>query len=176
MRTSYKIIIVFAALLGWTNAALAGSDKLSTEQIFAIYDQVNGFDIETAELGVVRGDSTTVRALAAMVLRDHATVRQMARDIAEDENVSYKIDEKSASAIEHGKTLEKLKKLSGAEFDAAYLRRERQFHDTAINAIEQKLSVEAESEALKAHFKAVLPGFRHHLAETVAAMKKLGVE
>lgn len=49
--------------------APAGRDDAA---LLATFDQVNGFDIETARLGVIRGHSEAVRALAALPCRDHS--------------------------------------------------------------------------------------------------------
>ena len=159
-----------------TNAQSGESPKLTDAQIFAIYDQVNGFDIETAELGAVKGHAQEVRQLAAMVLRDHSAVRQMTRDLAERLDVSYDVPEDDEAARAHAKVLADLRRLSGADFDRAYLAHEAQFHDTAINAVKTLLLPNVRSEAFKAQLNAVLPGFEHHLAETLATAKSLGYQ
>ncbi|HCQ8620619.1 TPA: DUF4142 domain-containing protein [Klebsiella pneumoniae] len=148
--------------------------QISQTEIFAIYDQVNGFDIETAALGAVKGQDTQVRELAVMVLRDHSAVRQWARDIAAAEGAEYKVDAKSEGAVGHNEAMAKLKSLSGTEFDQAYLAHERVFHTNAIAAIRTALLPASTSETFKAHLEAVLPGFEHHLAETIRVEKELG--
>lgn len=165
-------VTVMASFL--VTACSAGEDTLSDAQIYAIYDQVNGFDIETAGLGAVKGHSPEVRKLAVMVLRDHSAVRQMARDIAADEKISYRIDEQSDGAKAHRQAMAGLKSKSGEAFDRAYLAHEEVFHTEAIAAIRTVLLEETESEAFKAHMRAVLPGFEHHLAETIRVAKELG--
>src|SRR6185503_14307885 len=92
-RTGFVLALAVAA--GGPSARAATLDDTA---IFAIYDQVNGFDIETATLGAVHGQSREVRALAAMVLRDHSMVRQMARDLAQRLGVAYDVPGQDAAA------------------------------------------------------------------------------
>lgn len=154
----------------------AGKPALDDAAIFAIYDQVNGFDIETAMLGVVRGQSPEVRALAGMVLRDHSTVLQMTRGLAGNLGISYSVDPSNEAAQNHADNLAGLKAVPDADFDAAYLRYETEFHTTAINAVNDILLPAIQNQDLKGLVEAVLPGFEMHLAETIATAKKLGVQ
>jgi putative membrane protein len=162
-----------AATSGLADDQTAGLDDAA---IFAIYDQVNGFDIETASLGAVKGDSEDVRALAVMVLRDHSAVRQMTRDLAGNLGVAYEVDGDNASAKNHAAALAALEAKSGAAFDAAYLRHETEFHRAAIEAVKTVLIPNIEGPELKSIVVTVLPGFEHHLAETRRVADKLGVE
>lgn len=185
LKTATNLKSGFAALLAILSITLlpvtssaeeAEGSGLDDPAIFAIYDQVNGFDIETAMLGVVRGQSPDVRALAGMVLRDHSTVLQMTRGLAGNLGVSYEVDPTNEAAQNHAKNLAALKSIPDAEFDAAYLRYETEFHTTAIDAVNTVLLPAIENEDLKALVQAVLPGFEMHLAETIATAKKLGVQ
>ena len=156
--------------------ASAGSALAGDADLFAAYDQVNSADIEIAELGAVKGESRKVRALAAMVLRDHATVRQMARDIAEDSGVKYTVPTDNDSAVHHQVTRERLEGLDGEAFDRAYLIHEAQFHAAAIEAVRTGLIPSAMSAEFREHLQAVLPGFEHHLDVTLETAKALGYE
>jgi len=180
MKPVRYILLSLAALFSQGIAATVMAEQstataqLSQSEIFAIYDQVNGFDIETAELGAVKGHSAQVRELAVMVLRDHSAVRQWARDIAAAEGVEYTVDTESEAAADHDSAMAGLQALSGTEFDRAYLAHERMFHTNAISAIRSTLLPASKSERFKEHLQAVLPGFEHHLAETIRAEKELG--
>lgn len=149
-----------------------GSDDSA---LLATFDQVNGFDIETARLGVIRGHSEAVRALAADVLRDHSMVQQMARDFARQAGITYRVEMADDGARSHALALRTLERLSGPAFDAEYLKQEIGFHSGAIQAMKQVLVPGAINPELRALFNAVLPGFEHHLMMTREVAAKLGV-
>jgi putative membrane protein len=163
--------LVLSASLGSASAATALDDRA----IFAVYDQVNGFDIETASLGATKGRSEDVRALAAMVLRDHSAVRQMTRDLAQRLGITYRVSDQDAAAQAHAQALAGLRGQSGAAFDRAYLLHEVEFHRAAIKAVKETLLPAASSPELKKLMADVLPGFEQHLSHTLAVAGRLGV-
>ncbi len=170
MKSLINAIAFVAFFIGGVSAH--AEDSLSEEDVYSIFDQVNGFDIETASLGVTQSENRAIRELAAMVLRDHSMVIQMARDTAKQYNIDYKVDNANPSATSHKEVLKKLRKLSGERFDKAYLRHEAEFHGSAIEAVETVLIPAAKGTELEILLKAVLPGFQNHLEHT----KKLAVD
>lgn len=162
-----------------TTAVLAGSamaQSLSDAQILGIYSQVNSFDIETALIGQLKGQSDEVRAIGQMVSRDHTGVRAAAHDLAEQIGVLPELPPaRLGAAQDHDAVIGALHGLEGAAFDAAYLKHEIAFHTAAIAAVETLLLPEADHPDLKAHFEAVLPAFHHHLQMNIDAAKALGV-
>lgn len=65
---------------------------------------------------------------------------------------------------------------SGAEFDKAYLQHEMAFHRSVIDAIKKTLLPAIQNEEFKELVTTTLPGFEHHLAETKAVARKLGIK
>lgn len=163
------------ALCAGLLAAPTLADPAADAPFFAIYDQVNQADIEIAQLGAIKGHSEDVRRVASTILRDHAAVQQMARDIATDNGVTYDgiVDEGLASS--HAATLAALSDLEGPAFDAAYLRHEVPFHRNASLAVRDQLVPSVQTEEFKTHLETVLPHFEHHLRLTVEAAETLGV-
>ena len=151
------------------------ADPSADAPFFAIYDQVNQADIEIAKLGAIKGHSEDVRRVASTILRDHAAVQQMARDIAADHGISYDgiIDDGLAAA--HAAAMKKLSELNGPAFDAAYLRHEVPFHRNASLAVQEQLVPSVQTEAFKAHLETVLPHFQHHLNMTIKTAETLGI-
>ena len=117
MRMLLRAILCLA-LLRSDGIALPAPETTASPQddaaLFAIFDQVNTFDIETATLGAEKGQSRGVRALAAMVLRDHSAVRQMARDLAKTQGVQYDVPTDDEPARAHAKALAELQDRSPA--------------------------------------------------------------
>lgn len=170
MKNLLHLILLGTALVG-ASAARAGDADL-----FAAYDQVNAADIAVAELGTVKGASAEVRSLATMVLRDHAGVLQAARDIAQDNGITYDVPTDNDLALTHKATIEKLSALEGAAFDKAYLAHEAVFHAEAMKAVNEILIPSVENAEFLTHLKTVLPHFEHHLRETLATAEALGYE
>ncbi len=164
------VVLTFGIL-----AAPVWADIHADAKFFALYDQVNQADIEIAQLGAINGHSEEVRRVASTILRDHAAVQQMARDIAADHGVKYEGIKDDAIALSHSSALEALSNLKGHAFDAAYLRHEVPFHRNASLAVRDALVPSVETEEFKEHLKAVLPHFEHHLQMTIKAAEQLNI-
>lgn len=176
-----RIRYTFAVLLALTpliagRSARSQPAPMDDATVLAIFDQVNGFDIETARLGAVRGNSEAVRALAADVLRDHSMVLQMARDLAARAGITYRVPTGDEGARSHAGAMIELGRLSGAAFDAAYVRHEIAFHDGAIHAVREVLLPGVTNPELRTLLTTVLPGFEHHLAMTRELARQAGIK
>ncbi len=177
MKCNARILAaaLFAGLTSFgANAGAAA--KLDDATILAIFDQANTADIWTGRLGVKYGHSAEVRALGRMVATDHEAVQQMGRDLARKLGIVPTPPANDASAANHAKAVALLQSKSGAEFDRAYLLQEIAFHQSVIDAIKGTLLPAARGEELRGLINKVLPGFEHHLAETRAVAKKLGIK
>ena len=164
-------------LLLFNAASLAESDvpSLTDGEIIGIYNQVNSFDVEMALLATTQSNSDKVIQLAKTVSNDHRSVRLQVAELADTEGISVLIPIlRRTAAIEFYKASVKLSDMKGAEFDRAYLLHEIQFHTNAMNAVNNTLLPAARNVALKKHFQAVLPHFKHHLYQTMSVAKELG--
>ena len=151
------------------------NSELTDSSIVAIYNQVNGFDIEIGKLAHEKGHSPQVRELGKMVMNDHQAVKQSTVDVAIAQGVRPVLPIERAKAItEHKITYDQLSELSGEKFDKAYLLHEIDFHTNAINAVETTLIPGTKNPKLKNLMEEILPGFKHHLAETKRIAVKLG--
>jgi len=167
---------LFAAAALALSATGAMADGPTDGQIVAIYSQVNSFDIETALMGELMGQSDEVRALGEMVSNDHTGVRAAVHQLAVDLGLEPVLPaSRLAAAMDHDKVTAGLRAAGPDGFDAAYLRHEIAFHRAAIAAVETLLLPEADAPELKAHFEAVLPHFRRHLQATIDAAEALGI-
>lgn len=170
--TKHAVVLVTAFAL----AGPALAQDLSDAQILGIYSQVNSFDIETALIGQLKGQSDEVREIGAMVSSDHTGVRAAAHALAAEIGVTPELPPARIDAArDHDAVIQTLHTLEGAAFDAAYLRHEIAFHTSAIAAVETLLLPEADDPKLKAHFEAVLPAFEHHLQMNINAAEALNV-
>ena len=149
--------------------------KLDDSAIIAIYNQVNGFDIQTGHLGVKNGHSEAVRELGKMVSHDHTSVRKAASDLAKEIGVRPVLPVgRSVAAQDQAAAIASLENKSGTDFDRAYLLHEIDFHTNAINAVKEVLLPNIANPKLKKLVLDILPGFEKHLDHTKKVAKKLG--
>jgi len=160
-----------------TMPAAEGGTGLNDGQVLAIYSQTNTFDIETGQLGDAQGASGDVRALGHMVATDHTAVRELATKLGAKLGLEASLPAgREEAAADHARVMAELRALAGPDFDRAYLREEIKFHTDAIQAVKTVLIPTTKSAELKKLMTDILPGFQHHLDETVRISKKLGYE
>lgn len=166
--------LVLATLL--VNGQAYGGEKLDDATIFAIFDEANTTDVWAGRLAVKKAHSEEVRALGKMVASDHETVQRAWRDLAKKLGVIPAPPHADSSATELAKTVNLLQSKSGPEFDKVYLQHEIVFHQSVISAIKKTLLPAIQNEEFKELVSQTLPGFEHHLAETKAVARKLGIK
>lgn len=176
MKLNHSLIVAgFTALIVFSSNKVVADGKLDDATILAIFDQANAVDISTGWLGAKYGQSKEIRDLGKMVATDHIAVQQMGRELANKLNIIPTPPDNDASAADHAKTVALLQSKSGAEFDKAYLQHEIAFHQSVIDAVKGTLLPAIGNAEFISLIKKVLPGFEHHLTETKAVAKKLGV-
>ncbi len=155
---------------------VADKPNLTEGEIAYLYLQANRFEVETAELGAQRGTATDVKKHGEMVAKDHRGVIETFEGLVSMSHI--KPVESSAAkkaAAKHKTKIAELKKLSGAEFDRAYIAQVGANHRAVIQALKNVLLPATRHAAIKKHFNDMLPAFEHHLAATLEAAKTLNV-
>lgn len=166
-------VIVSVFLL---NTHVYAGEKLDDATIFAIFDETNTADVWAGRIAVKRAHSEDVRELGKMVATDHEAVQQMWRDLAKKLGVIPSPPQNNTSVEKLAQSVALLQSKSGREFDKVYLQHEIIFHQSVIDAIKITLLPAIKNEQFRVLVNQALPGFEHHLAETKAVAKKLGVE
>ena len=136
---------------------------LTDANIVAIFDAANTADIETGALGAHRARSAEVRELGQSFADAHTAVRQQGRDLAQKLGVTPALPAGDQGAAGHAATLARLKGLSGAEFDKAFLDHEIAFHQAVIDAVTTTLLPAIKNPELKALGEKVAPAFVAHM-------------
>lgn len=177
MKSTYKtrIIGVLVTFVLLSTPTYAG-EKLDDATIFAIFDETNTADVWAGRIAVKRAHSEDVRELGKMVATDHEAVQQMWRDLAKKLGVIPSPPQNNTSVEKLAKSVALLQSKSGMEFDKVYLQHEINFHQSVIDTIKATLLPAIKNDQFRALVNQTLPGFEHHLAETKAVAKKLGVE
>ena len=132
-----------AALMIVTACATGGSQqqpRLSDPEIAMVMRVLNIQEIREATLMRDKATDKTLKDFAQRLINDHdAQMNKAEADLlkadihSEDSTLSREIDAKSGDARE------RLRQLSGAEFDRAYIDREVQANETAIKLIDERL-------------------------------------
>ena len=127
---------LFVAIAAASALAISAVPATATAQddatIVFIFDQAHTVDIETGNLAAKLGVTPTAPA------------------------------DNAATTKAHAETMARLNKLSGAEFDHAFLQYEVSFHQSVIDAINTTLLPAIDNAELKALVVKVAPAFEGH--------------
>jgi putative membrane protein len=116
-------------------------------------------DVRLGRLAQERGGSADVRAFGAMMVEKHTMAGTELKRIADRHNVPA-----DDSRREKGDdTVERLSKLSGDEFDRAFLDLMVDEHEDAVDALERKARDDGEHADVKEWAAKTLPEVRQHL-------------
>ena len=158
----------FALALGLsvaTSCALAtGGGAPNDAQIAAIVVTANQVDIDAGHLAKSKSKSKPVQDFAQLMVTDHSAVNKSATDLVTKLHVTPENNATSDSLKSGGeKNLASLRKLSGSEFDKAYVDHEVAYHQAVLVAVDETLIPSAKNAELKALLVKVRPAFVAHL-------------
>ena len=161
--TNMKTTTVFAAVLfAFSTAALAQSPN--DAQIASIVVTANQVDIDAGKLAATKAADPEVKKFANLMVTDHTGVNKQAAALVTKLGVKPEDNDTSKSLKAGGdKNLEKLKGLSGAAFDKAYVDNEVTYHQAVLDAVDKTLIPSASNADLKALLVKVRPAFVAHL-------------
>lgn len=162
-----KLLMLTIALMlpAFSATAQTGDKKgdLTDAEIAHIVVTANDVDIEAGNLAKKKAKQEDVHAYAHRMITDHTDVNKQAKDLVKKLNVTPKDNPISQSLKDDGKTnLEKLKGLSGKEFDKAYIDGEITLHQKVIDVADNKLVPSVKNEELKALLGQVRPSLVSH--------------
>ena len=154
--------------------AYAESAAPTDPQIAAIVVAANQVDIDAGNLAKSRSGSSKVREFAQRMITDHSGVLKAAVDLVTKLKVTPEPNPTSQSLTKGGEdNVAALKKLSGSEFDRAYVDHEVAYHQSVINAVDQTLIPNAQNQELKALLVKVRPAFVAHLEHAKSLQAEL---
>ena len=115
-------------------------------------------------LSAMHASRADVKALGAMLARDHEAVRTQGRELATKLGVTPAPVGKDFPLLKNYEaTLKKLNGLSGAEFDKAFLEYEVAYHKAVIDAVTNTFLPAIQNAELKAFVVKVAPAFQAHM-------------
>lgn len=155
-------ILVAALLLIPSTGAYA--QGVTDPQIAHIVVTANQIDIDAGKLAASKATNPEVKKFAQTMVTDHTGVNKSATELVTKLKVKPEANDTSKALKAGGdKNLANLKKLSGAEFDRAYVEHEVAYHQQVLDALDKTLIPGAKNEELKALLVKVRPAFVAHL-------------
>jgi putative membrane protein len=158
--------IVAITVAGLLALAVAGASAqgVNDAQIAHIVVTANQVDIDAGKLAASKGSNAEVKKFGQQMVTDHTGVNKQATELVTKLKVKPEDNPTSQSLKEGGeKTMARLKGLSGAEFDKAYIENEVNYHQAVLDAVDKTLIPSASNADLKALLVKVRPAFVAHL-------------
>ena len=158
LKHCMSILLVAPAL------ALAQGKGPSDPQIAHIVVTANQIDVDAGKIAKAKSKNKEVKAFAQQMITDHTAVNKQAVGLAKKLGVKPE-DNDTSKALKTGaqENVANLKKLSGAQFDKAYVDHEVEYHQQVLDAIDKVLIPGAQNAELKGLIEKVRPAIQAHL-------------
>jgi putative membrane protein len=159
-----KVLALSLALPVSFALGLASAQSVNDAQIASIVVTANQVDIDAGKLAASQSSTDAVKKFAQLMITDHTGVNKAAVELATKLNVTPQDNPTSQGLKSDGdKNLARLRTLSGAAFDKAYVDREVAYHQQVLDAVDKVLIPNATNAELKALLVKVRPAFVAHL-------------
>jgi len=154
------VVAAFSTVRAQTEKTAAPTDP----QIAMIAVAADNVDIDAGKLAADKTSNPKVKEFAELMVRDHTSVNNQATALAKKLNVTPEENATSRKLKSDGeKMIAKLKKLSGAEFDKAYIDNEVSYHEAVIAVVGNTLIPNTKNPELKSLLESAAPIFQSHL-------------
>ena len=171
MNWKHALPILFLA----PAVAFAQGKGPSDPQIAHIVVTANQIDIEAGKVAKSKSKNKEVQQCAQQMITDHSAVNKQAGALAKKLGVKPE-DNDTSKSLKKGasENLANLKKLSGAQFDKAYVDHEVDYHQAVLDAIDKVLVPSAQNAELKGLIEKVRPAIQAHLDHAKHVQADLG--
>ena len=170
MSQSFRVfpfsrLVVFAPILVVVSLAAESADTPPDDaEIAHIVVTANQVDIQAGELAKPKASSAEVKEFAQRMVIDHSAANRSATDLAKKLSLTPKDNPTSQSLAQGGDANRAaLSKLTGPDFDRAYVDHEVTYHQQVLDAIDQVLYPNAKNPELKSLVGSVRPVIASHL-------------
>lgn len=168
---AYRLAAIIL-LAGVTTASAA--DKPTDPQIAHIAYTAGVLDVKAAEQALAISKNEAVRAFATNMVTDHNAVNDQALALVKKLGVTPEDNDTSKSlAAAAAAKLAELAKLSGADFDKAYVANEVAYHNAVNGALADLLIPSAQNAELKSLLETGLKIFQGHETHAEEVAKSL---
>ncbi len=128
-------------------------------------------EVELGKLAVSKTQNAEIKAFAQKMIADHSKAGEDLKQLAAQKKVSLPPDVLPA----HKQLMEKLSKLSGADFDKEYVKAMVEAHEKDVTAFENVSKTAADAD-VKAFATKTLPTLKMHLEMIKGMADKMGVK
>jgi putative membrane protein len=128
-------------------------------------------EVNFGRLATKLASNADVRKFGQQMVEDHSKANQELNKMAADKRLAVS----PAMDREHQGMFEKLARLSGADFDKAYVRGQLRDHEQAVRLFEDEAK-NGSDEQLKSWASSTLPTLRDHLKHARALADKFGIK
>ena len=138
--------------------AMGSREASGADQSFAKEAAVGGMsEVELGRLAVEKATDPRVRQFGQQMIDDHSKANDALKAAASKEGITLP----TGTDAKHQKTMERLQKLSGSQFDAAYTEEMLRDHKEDVAAFEKE--ARAGSSAVQKFAADTLPTLQNHL-------------
>ncbi|SNB47120.1 DUF4142 domain-containing protein [Geobacter sp. DSM 9736] len=173
LRLSLMVVLSLFALGSVATFAFAADKGISGKDKKFVMEAASGglMEVKGGELAQKKGQSQEVKDFGARMVTDHGKANEELKSLAQQKNIT--LPEKMAR--HHKSMIDKVSKLSGADFDKAYMRMMVKDHTKDVAAF-KKAAQEAKDPDLKAWAGKTQPILEQHLEQAKGIASKLGVD
>jgi putative membrane protein len=164
-----SLALILASMAMAAGSTAKAGDKASASapndaQIAMIVVVADTVDVDYGKLAVKKTSNQGVKEFAETMVRDHTAVNDKAIALAKKLGVTPEESAASKSLKSDGKKESaKLKALTGADFDKAYVDNEVSYHEAVIGLLDKTLIPSARNAELKSLLESGRPIFAAHL-------------
>jgi putative membrane protein len=149
------------------------TSTLSDSNVLAMLNTINLSEIDAATLAKQKASSEDSRIFANRMLDDHTTMLQEAQQLAQRTDIVPQPPALASTAAKtHQATMEKLRTLSGRDFDRAYLKYQIKMHEQAIDLLGDTTR-SVDNTQLHAYLQDTRANLNEHLFEAKARERQL---
>ena len=131
-------------------------------------------EMEAAQLAKQKAHSSEDRNYASHLIADHSAIMDKNRQLSSQ--TSLRPDPPALASTmnsTHQETMDQLRKLSGSDFDRAYMEYQVKMHEEAVSLVE-KTSSSADNPQLRQQLGQVVHDFRDHLTKAKSIQSQIG--
>jgi putative membrane protein len=144
------------------NPAAFAAQAPTTEDFVKTVAISDMFEIQAGQLAAQKAQNSDVKSFGQEMVDDHSKTSDDLKELIKDEDIKVEVPAKLDE--EHQTKLDKLKGLSGSQFDQTYVRTQVKAHEKAVSLFEA-YAADGENDDLKDWAEDTLPKLKEHLAE-----------
>jgi putative membrane protein len=169
-----KNILAFLSLLILSLSVALAVGTTSDEQITKILTTSNDGEIALGKLAEKKAESKNVKKFAKEMVKDHSKHNKHTNKLSKKMDMKSE-DSARASVLkeESDKQMAELEKLSGKEFDKAYMNAQIEAHQKTLTDLDQTLIPSAKNKKLKKELEKTRKTVAEHLDDAKEIAQKL---